>query len=81
MSGKIESQVIENSDLLEKEIKKYIKSHKNQYIVFHQSQSHFADTLESGVETGIKEFGEKVGFVVKKVTSQPAIFSALIGSQ
>ncbi len=75
---KIEQQVIENSNLLDNEIDKYIKTHKGQYIVFDTYKVHFSNNFEEAVELGREKFGDDKGFVVKKLTDQLPIFSALV---
>ena len=75
---KLEKEVISNSYLLDNELHKHIKTHKDEYIVFNNYEYVFTDTFEDGVDAGIKKFGENTGFVVSKVSNQPAIFSALV---
>lgn len=75
---KLEKEVKENSIMLEKTMSKYIKSHKNKYIIFNKNEIYFANNLKSGVNKGINKFGENTGFVVKKVTNEIAIVSSLV---
>ena len=75
---KLEREVKINSILLDEKLTAYLKTHKNKYVVFDSGKAFFEETFGEGVEKGVKEFGENVGFVVKKVTKSTPILSSLV---
>ena len=76
---KLEKEVKENSSQLDEKIKNLIKKQKDKYAVYNNGNVYFADSFKEGVNTGIKEFGEETGFVVKKVTKENhIILSSLV---
>ena len=75
---KMEKQVKSNTSLLDKELGSIIKTNSGKYIVFHNGSYFITKTLDSGLQKGIKEFGENVGFVLKKLQKSNPILSSLI---
>lgn len=75
---KLENEVMINSILFEDELQAFMKSHKDKYAVYNQGKVFFADSFKEGVNTGISQFGEKIGFVVKKVSKEMPILSSLV---
>ena len=75
---KLEKQVKHNCVLLESKIPKLLKTNKNQYVVFHNGKQFIKKTLHDSIECGIKEFGDDVGFAVKKITKIVPVMSTLI---
>lgn len=76
---KLEKEVIENSELASSLMThSFIKKYENKYIVFHKYNHYIVESLKAGIEKGIYEFGEKAGFLVKKITKVNPVFSSLI---
>ncbi|PKL17925.1 MAG: hypothetical protein CVV49_08505 [Spirochaetae bacterium HGW-Spirochaetae-5] len=75
---KLENEVMINSILFEDKLPVYIKTHKDKYAVFNQGEIFFADSFKEGVNTGISQFGENIGFVVKKISKEMPILSSLV---
>jgi len=75
---KMEKEVIENSYFLNSQLDKYIKKHKNQYAVFNAGKIDIVQSYKEGVELGKKKYGEKIGFIVKKITDKTPVFSSFV---
>ncbi len=75
---KLENEVKINSILFEGKLSTYLKTNKDEYAVFNQGDIFFVNTFKEGVTLGIDKFGEKTGFVVKKVSKEMPILSALV---
>lgn len=75
---KLEKEVKENSLMLEKDMDIFIKLDKNKYVVYNKGKFYITPTLKEGVRVGIKQFGENIGFVVKKIAKSPMILSSLV---
>lgn len=75
---KLEKEVMINSLILEDQMSTYIKTQKDKYAVFNEGDVIFTDSFKAGVNAGIDKYGENVGFVVKKVSKEMPILSALV---
>lgn len=76
--SKLEKEVKANSLLLEKTLPQMVKKHKNQYVAFYKGEQYFSANLTESLKLGMEKFGENSGFVVRKVSTEPMIFSSLV---
>lgn len=77
-SKKIENEVISNSGLVEARFSSYFKEHENEYLIFNSGKEFFTKSFAEALKKGEKEFGEDTGFVVRKVSKQVPVLSALV---
>lgn len=74
---KMEKQVKENSLWLEKKMDYFIKTFSDKkFIVVHDGECYFTDTLENALKIGMQAFGADVGFVIEELTKNIPLVSS-----
>ncbi len=72
---KLESEVKNNSFLLDKEFPELLRTHFNSYVLFNNGEKRFYDSFKDAVFSGEKIYGDNVGFVVRKITNEKCILN------